>query len=256
MRLPGRGSEGVRVWEQHSGGGGEKVRQEVQVMCQLSHPNIVRLYGLVERADSPPMLVMEFGAGGSLYSYLRRRDFADRPWSHRLRIAFELSRGLAYLHKMNVVHRDIKSLNVILDEYGKAMWCDFGLSVTKEHVLTTSTADDVSGNQEGDRDHVAGTLRWLAPEQFSFRYRVPSRASDVWSLGMVLFEIASQQVPFSASSNRELIKDWIKAGEGEEVPDDCEAKAPVLADLMRRCWSERSARPSAAVIAEELKAVI
>ena len=232
----------------------EQVRQEVRVMCRLSHPNIVRLYGLVEREDSPPMLVMDFGAGGSLYSHLRHSSYPDRPYSHRLRIAFELSRGLAYLHKMNVVHRDIKSLNVILDEFGRPMWCDFGLSVTKEHVQTATMAGGAQGDQ--DRDQVAGTLRWLAPEQFSFKHSTPSRVSDVWSLGMVFFEIASQQVPYSRSTNKDVIKDWIKTREGEEVPEECQAKAPVLADLMRRCWSERSARPSAADIAVELKAVV
>lgn len=227
-----------------------EVRREVDIMCQLSHPNIVRLYGLVERVNSPPMLVMEYGANGSLYNFLRRVG-APVPWNQRLRIAYELSRGLAYLHMMNIIHRDIKSLNVILDHHCQAMWCDFGLASAKSHLSTNTNAS----TQGQDRDKVAGTLRWLAPEQFTRKYSTPSRASDVWSLGMVFFEIASGKVPFSESNNEAVIRGWIKDGEVEDVPDECEANAPVLAGLMKRCWLERSARPSAADITEEMKAL-
>ena len=220
----------VKVFE-HAGAIPEtiaaEVRREVKIMSELSHPNIVSLYGLVERAGQAPMLVMEFGAGGSLFSFLRLVRSGEQafPWSHRLRMAFELSRGLAYLHKMGVVHRDIKSLNVILDEDRHAKWCDFGLSATKE-VLTTCTAQP----EGGGREHVAGTLRWLAPEQFSLDDSSPSRGADVWSLGMVFFELAALKIPYSSSNVRDVIVRWIEAGQVEKVPEDCEENAPVLAE--------------------------
>ena len=226
-----------------------KIQREVEIMCQLSHPNIVSLYGLVER-EGGPMLVMEFGARGSLFDFLRN---AEVPWPQRLRISFELSLGLAYLHLMGVVHRDIKSLNVIMDGDFHAKWCDFGLASAKSHLSTSATAAKSHGAGSQDRHRPIGTLRWLAPEQFLSKSRSPSRASDVWSLGMVFFELASLKVPFWESSNDVVIAVWIQQGEGEEIPEECDE---VLAGIMRRCWLKPSKRPHADTIAEELRALL
>jgi len=100
--------------------------------------------------------VMEYAANGSLYNYLHSAQAIS--WGLRLRLAVELARGLAYLHGEEVIHRDIKSVNVVLDKDFHAKWCDFGLAALKLHTTTTSKQGGGSA---------AGTPRWMAPELFS-----------------------------------------------------------------------------------------
>ncbi len=221
-----------------------EVQQEVGIMQNLDHECLIRLLGLVFDPNSPPMLVMEYGAQGSLYEYLRSDQ--EIVWGIRLRMAEELARGLAYLHQAHVVHRDIKSLNVVLDRDFHAKWCDFGLAVLKLHTTTTTKQETSSP---------VGTLRWMAPELFSRRTSTPSTASDIWALGMVFFELASRDVPFKEARDNDQVKDFIKEATGEEVPDECRRESPSFGALMQRCWQERSARPSASDIVTEMRVI-
>ena len=223
--------EGTRLPERAAA----EVRHEVSIMLRLDHECLVRFFGLVQEDSHPAMLVMEYGAGGSLYDYLHSHQ--DIPWQVRLRLASELARGLAYLHEEKIVHRDIKSLNIVLDRDLHAKWCDFGLAVLKLHSTTTSKADAQVNS--------AGTLPWMAPELFSRKSSTPSTASDMWALGMVFFELSSRQIPYKDARNEEILKDWIKSGEKEEVPKECEEQSPGFAKLMQDCWQERTARPTA-----------
>jgi len=196
---------------------------------------LVRFFGLVQENDHPAMLVMEYGAGGSLYDYLHSSQ--EITWQIRLRLASELARGLAYLHEEKIVHRDIKSLNIVLDRDLHAKWCDFGLAVLKLHSTTTSKADaQVS---------VGGTIPWMAPELFSRKSSTPSTASDMWALGMVFFELASRQIPYKDARSNDVLISWIVGGEKEDVPAECEEQSPGFARLMQECWKERTARPAA-----------
>lgn len=218
-------------------------RHEVRVMGDLRHECLVRLLGVLLTDNAAPGLVMEYGANGSLYGCLHSRQ--EMSWSLRFRIAEELGRGLAFLHAKNIIHCDIKSLNAVLDRDMRAKWCDFGLAVLKLHTSNTT-------KEGGDNDTV-GTLRWMAPELFSRRTSTPSKLSDVWALGMVLFELASREVPFKDARNQAQIQSWIMSGEGEEVPVDCAQQSPSFAALMSRCWAERNSRPTASEIACELE---
>ena len=153
------------------------------------------------------------------------------------------SRISGTLDKKKVVHRDIKSLNVVLDRDFHAKWCDFGLATLKLHTTTTS---------KNPVESMVGTLYWMAPELFSRKTATPSTASDIWALGMVYFELASRQIPFAMAMDKDQVKDWIKEGDGEEVPAECHTASPALASIMQRCWAGRTERPSAAEIAGEL----
>ena len=172
------------------------------------------------------------------------------PWGLRLRMAEELARGLAYLHQEKIVHRDIKSLNVVLDREYHAKWCDFGLAQLKIHSTTTSKADASTGGS------VAGTLHWMAPELFSRKSSTPSMPSDVWALGMVFFELASRAIPYKDAQTQQQVMAWIMSGEGEEVPDECQEQSPGFAHMMQRCWAERTARPTAEALSEELDTLV
>ncbi len=111
----------------------------------------------------------------------------------------------------------------------RAKWCDFGFAIF-EHQDRRSCSP-------------VGTINWRAPELYDSEHS-STKASDVWALGMVFFELASRQVPFHDAQTPEQIEDWIKAGTGENVPIECERDQPGFANLMKDCWKERTARPT------------
>jgi len=223
-----------------------EIQHEVSIMQRLDHESLVRFFGVMEDDKHPAMLVMEHGANGSLYSYLH--GDTQISWKHRLHLAEELARGLAYLHDKNIVHRDIKSLNIVLDKNFNAKWCDFGLAQLKMHSSTTSKSEASSG--------VVGTTRWMAPELFSRGTSTRSTQSDIWALGLVFFELASREVPYKDAYSNDEVKDWIKDGEKEKVPEECNEEAPDFGALMQRCWANRGGRPTAVQIAGELSLLV
>jgi len=113
----------------------QEFEAEAQTMKELRHPNIIQF---LSYCISPrPCIVMEYMPRGSLHQLLRNRQ-AEILWDVRMRIALDITRGLAYLHAENIVHRDIKSMNVLLTE-GKACLADFGLARVKTETLAVST---------------------------------------------------------------------------------------------------------------------
>lgn len=225
----------------------QEMRHEVSMMLQLDHECLVRLFGIVEEEHRPPMLVMEHGANGSLYTFLHSE--LEISWPHRLQLAEELARGLAYLHSKGIVHRDIKSLNVVLDRDYHAKWCDFGLAQLKQHSTTTSKAD-VSGGGS-----LTGTLHWMAPELFSRKSSTPRMQSDIWALGMLFFELASRGIPYKDAQTPQQVMNWIMSGEGEEIPAECLEQFPDFASIMQQCWATLDKRPTAAHIAVEVDVI-
>lgn len=225
----------------------QEMRHEVSMMLQLDHECLVRLFGIVEEENRPPMLVMEHGANGSLYTFLHSE--LEISWPHRLKLAEELARGLAYLHSKGIVHRDIKSLNVVLDRDYHAKWCDFGLAQLKQHSTTTSKADASGGGG------LAGTLHWMAPELFSRKSSTPRMQSDIWALGMLFYELASRGIPYKDAQTPQQVMNWIMSGEGEEIPEECLEQFPDFASIMQECWASLDERPTAAHIAAEVDVI-
>ncbi len=185
---------------------------------------------------------MEYMSNGSLYSVLHSNKPLECPL--RLQIATDAAKGLAFLHHENILHRDIKSLNVLLDERYKAKLTDFGLSKvkaeTKSHTLATKT---------NSKDSV-GTIQWMAPELFR-RNAQFTQKSDIFSLGITFWELASRKIPFSDALDASLIKDWVKDGERETIPQDCPA---TFGALIQACWEgESTKRPDTNDIITQLK---
>lgn len=211
----------------------EEFRKEAEMMAQLRHPNIVHFYGY---CSIPKCLVMEYMPKGSLFSVLHdKRQILD--WNVRIRIAVDMVSGLAFLHSKAILHRDIKSLNVLLDEQGKARLTDFGLSKVKNE--TKSLTKNAQKSKE-----LVGTLPWIAAELFDgekYTYK-----SDIYSLGITFWELASRQIPY-AEHTSEAIPVFVSRGKREAIPEDCPEK---LAYLIQQCWaSNPEARPTASELA-------
>ncbi len=208
-------------------------QHEMEIMAQLRAPYIVQFYGATVAA--PYRIVMEYMANGSLYHVLHSN--IPLPWSAREPIALDISKGLSYLHHQNILHRDLKSLNVLLDEHMKAKLCDFGLAKVK----TESSSQSNNG--------AAGTLLWMAPELFQ-RRAVCTKETDVYSLGMTLWELASREIPFKDASNQAIARSWIEKGDREDIPKDT---PPQIAKAITFCWSqEASNRPTCDQVVESL----
>ena len=200
-------------------------QEEAQRHGLLRHPNIVMLFGVCVETGHYAM-VMEFMSGGSLYGFLHSNQ--DISWSLRKTIAENVSSGLYYLHNNKIIHRDLKSLNVLLDDRGQAKLADFGLATLKSETQATATV----------AAKPTGTVRWMAPELFK-RGGKCSQSSDIYALGWVLWEIASRKIPFEdeRQANDAVIMDWIKDGERDGIPA---STPPQYAALLTQCWQQRA----------------
>ena len=198
-------------------------KKESKIISELNSPYIIRYFGTCKSPEGE-MIVMEYASKGTLYEFIGniRENNVDFKWESRYQVALDIARGLFLMHTKGILHRDIKSLNVLFDENMKAKISDFGLSVIKTQSQITS----------GVKSSRFGTLLWKAPETFSIRHKYNEK-SDIYSLGIVFWEIASCQIPYSGY-DEDTIKDSVKSGERLEVPDSCPMEFKNLIDA---CWN-------------------
>ena len=161
----------------------ERFRGEVRIARQVSHPNVCRVYDLGE-ADGMPFISMEYVDGEDLRSLLRR--IGRLPGDKAVEIARRLCAGLAAAHAKGVLHRDLKPANIMIDSQGQVQILDFGLA---------AIADEIE-----ERDFGSGTPAYRAPEQLEGR-EVTVR-SDIYSLGLVLFEMFTGRRAFDGPGER------------------------------------------------------
>ncbi len=167
--------------------------REAQHASSLSHPHICTIYEVGE-ANGMPFIVMKFVDGRSLKDIVR----ADLPaLEQSLRYGIQVADALHHAHEQGVVHRDLKSSNIVIDAQGRPIVLDFGLA-KRLHRPTEDLRDDstVTGF-----DALAGTLSHMAPEVL--RGDRADARSDVWSLGVLLFELTSGELPFSGRTQFE-----------------------------------------------------
>jgi hypothetical protein len=176
----------------------QRFRQEARAVAKLSHPNVVAVIDAGEDGGHP-YIVFEYVEGETLKQRINRIGALDAQ--EALAYAIEIARGLTVAHGRNMVHRDIKPQNVLIDSEGRAKLTDFGISRQLEQDGMTATG------------RVLGTTDYVAPEQ-AMGHPVDQR-SDVYSLGVVLYEMLVGQVPFSADSQVGVAMKHVN----EEMPD-------------------------------------
>ncbi|XP_050210460.1 serine/threonine-protein kinase CTR1-like [Mercurialis annua] len=214
---------------------------EVSIMKRLRHPNIVLFMGAVTQ---PPNLsiVTEYLSRGSLHRLLHMPDarrILDK--NRRLNMAYDVAKGMNYLHQLRppIVHRDLKSLNLLVDSQYTVKVCDFGLSRSKARTyLTSKTA--------------AGTPEWMAPEVL--RNEPSNEKSDVYSFGVILWELMTLQQPWRSLNQAQVVAAVAFKGERLEIPTSVN---PSVASLIDLCLTpEPSQRPSFSFIMGSLQSII
>jgi ankyrin repeat protein len=205
--------------------------REVEIMSRLRHPNITSFYGACLE-EGHACLVMEYMENASLDNFLNSKSI---PVDKQLSFALDIAKGLAYLHKKHVIHRDFKSANILVNAAGIPKLADFGLS----------KIDAVSVRTFVERSHA---VAWLAPECFKFKFEY-TESSDIYSFGVTLWEIATGQKPV-IDENR--LSDYVSIGPRQAIPKDIH---PVMQTLIQSCWSlEPSKRPDAKTLIDQLQA--
>ncbi|KAD2804480.1 hypothetical protein E3N88_37857 [Mikania micrantha] len=172
-----------RIFSRHDKQGEQSFLAEIKMLCNCKHPNIVSLQGFCDE-EGEMILVYEFASNGSLADYLENIDNVTRlTWAQCIQICLDIAHGLKYLHtstedKDSIIHRDIKSANILIDGNWVAKIADFGLSKLRD------------ANQQGSTlvtNNIAGTEVYLDPEYLSTG-KLKTK-SDFYSFGVVMFEI-------------------------------------------------------------------
>ncbi|KAF9159145.1 hypothetical protein DFQ26_006859 [Actinomortierella ambigua] len=209
------------------------IQKEIELLKKLRHRNIVQLYRTHEQGDRF-YLIMELAENGTLSRAIKAGTL---DWPSKERLAHEIARGLEYIHQESVLHCDLKSTNVLLTKHMEAKLADFGLAQVRSTVSSSMSMSSAGGG-------LAGTLRWLAPELFEVEKPVYSTKTDIYALGMVMWEMAANCTqPFKDQDDGQLITMHVKSGHRERIPDDT---PPMYREYIERCWHhDRDQRPDA-----------
>uniref|UniRef100_A0A3P9I2X7 Mitogen-activated protein kinase kinase kinase 20 n=1 Tax=Oryzias latipes TaxID=8090 RepID=A0A3P9I2X7_ORYLA len=203
-----------------------KIENEAEILSILSHRNIIQFYGAIVEAPNYG-IVTEYASGGSLYDYLSSEESEEMDIGQIMTWAAEIARGMHYLHSeapVKVIHRDLKSRNVVVTADRILKICDFGASKFLTHTTHMS---------------LVGTFPWMAPEVIQ---SLPvSETCDAFSYGVVLWEMLTREIPFNGLEGLQVAWLVVEKNERLTIPSSCPVS---FADLMRKCWlTEPRERP-------------
>ncbi len=211
-----------------------RFEREVKSVATLNHPNIVTIYS-VEEADGRRFFTMEHVEGKTLSQLIPPGGL---PLKEFLKIAVPLADALAAAHAKGIQHRDLKPGNVMVNTDGRVKVLDFGLAKLREHEATEAMGlhPQTTLTQEG---LAIGTLAYMAPEQL--RMLSTDHRSDIFSLGVVLYEMATGRCPFLGQSTAEVISAILRDQPVRSYEKN-EGIPPELDDLLRRCLEKEPAK--------------
>ncbi|KAG8565427.1 hypothetical protein GDO81_012844 [Engystomops pustulosus] len=195
----------------------EAFLQEAQVMKKLRHEKLVQLYAVV--SEEPIYIVTEYMSKGSLLDFLKSEMGSYLRLPQLVDMSAQIASGMAYVERMNYVHRDLRAANILVGENLVCKVADFGL------------ARLIEDNEYTARQGAKFPIKWTAPEAALYgRFTIKS---DVWSFGILLTELTTKgRVPYPGMVNREVL-DQVERGYRMPCPPDCPES---LHDLMLQCW--------------------
>jgi serine/threonine protein kinase len=202
-----------------------RFRDEIYLLSTVTHPNVLVFVGaVIERSSGNLCLVTELCRTGNLEDYLRSGKRI--PWSARIQMASDIARGMHYLHgRAGIIQRDLKTANLLLDDFRRVKIADFGLS---------RAIDD------GAMDTYCGTPATMAPE--IVLHEDYDERADVFSFAIIMWELLTRQQPYHGRSGVTLATDVANKGVRPPIPAYCPAE---WAHIMTRAWARRPEdRPS------------
>ncbi|XP_047333865.1 serine/threonine-protein kinase EDR1-like [Impatiens glandulifera] len=196
---------------------------EISILSRLRHPNVILFLGACTK---PPHLSMvtEYMDMGSLYNLIHLTEQKKKlSWRRKLKMLRDICRGLMCVHRMKIIHRDLKSANCLVNKHWTVKICDFGLS----RIMTETPMRDTFS---------AGTPEWMAPELI--RNEPFSEKCDIFSLGVVMWELCTLSKPWHGVPPERVVYSVANEGSRLEIPEG------PLGSLIADCWAEPDQRPS------------
>lgn len=190
---------------------------EVVLLFRLQHPNIITL---IAACKKPPVfcIITEYLSGGSLRAYLHQQEPYSVPPNLVLKLALDIACGMQYLHSQGILHRDLKSENLLLDEDMSVKVADFGISCLE--------------SQCGSAKGFTGTYRWMAPEMI--KEKKHTKKIDVYSFAIVLWELITALTPFDDMTPEQAAFAVCQKNARPPLPESCPS---AFGELIKRCWS-------------------
>jgi len=199
-------------------------KKEIDILKSLRNRHIIQYYGTYSD-DLEFLIIMEYAENGTLTKFINENKDKENNWKFNTNLIKQMVSGLAYIHYNNIIHRDLKSMNILLTgNYQQAKISDFGLSKAK----------NISSSHS--RHNATGTLGWMAPELLRDTKNVKcSEQSDIYALGMIIWEIATKcTTPFEDIDNN-LIGFHIINGGKETIPNDTPKN---IQNIIQQCWKD------------------